>query len=92
MLYEVITREVGVTLRRVYRNVPWWRRLNLFSGLLASVISKEEVAEAEVERLKEGDVLETTFAQFADRERDLFVPLVEERDRYMAARLRNNFV
>ena len=84
----LIDREVGVTLRRVYRNVPWWRRLNLFSGLLASVISKEEVAEEEVERLKEGDVLETTFAQFADRERDLFVPLVEERDRYMAARLR----
>jgi pheromone shutdown-related protein TraB len=46
------------------------------------------VDEAEIERLKEGDVLESTFSQFADQERDLFVPLIEERDRYMAARLR----
>ncbi|HFC52831.1 MAG TPA: conjugal transfer protein TraB, partial [Gammaproteobacteria bacterium] len=37
--------------------------------------------------LKEGDILETTFAQFADQERDLFEPLIDERDRYMAARL-----
>lgn len=84
----LIDREVGTTLRRVYRNVPWWRRLSLLSGLLASVLSKEEVSEAEVERLKEGDVLETTFSQFADREQELYEPLVDERDRYMAARLR----
>jgi len=84
----LIDREVGVTLRRVYHNVPWWRRLVLLSGLLASIISPEEVDEEEIERLKEGDILETTFAQFADQARDLYVPLIEERDRYMAARLR----
>ncbi|MEE4377220.1 MAG: TraB/GumN family protein, partial [Candidatus Competibacteraceae bacterium] len=38
-------------------------------------------------RLKEGDVLESTFAQFADQEKDLFIPLIDERDRYMAAKL-----
>ncbi|MBP7983901.1 MAG: TraB/GumN family protein, partial [Chromatiaceae bacterium] len=39
-------------------------------------------------RLKEGDVLETTFAEFARNRQDLFLPLINERDRYMAARLR----
>jgi len=67
--------------------VPWWRRIHLLTGLVASLISQEKVDEAEIERLKEGDVLESTFAQFADQERDLYEPLIEERDRYMAARL-----
>lgn len=84
----LIDREIGVTLKRVAANLGWWRRLELFSGLLASLISHEEVAEAEIERLKEGDVLETTFGEFARRRQDLFLPLIDERDRYMAARLR----
>ncbi len=83
----LLDREIGVTLKRIYRNVPWWRRFYLFTGLLVSVVSSEDVSEDEVERLKEGDILETTFAQFADQEKDLFLPLIDERDRYMAARL-----
>jgi pheromone shutdown-related protein TraB len=84
----LIDREVGTTLRRAARNLGWWRRLNLFSGLLAGMLSREQITEEEVERLKQGDVLETTFAEFAEDRQDLFVPLIEERDRYMAARLR----
>jgi pheromone shutdown-related protein TraB len=84
----LIDREVGVTLKRIYRNVPWWRRMNLITGLLASVVVKQEVTEEEIERLKEGDILESTFAQFAEEEKDLFLPLIGERDEYMVARLR----
>ena len=84
----LIDREVGITLRRAARNLGWWKRLNLFSGLLAGMLSHEPVTEDEIERLKQGDVLETTFAEFAEDRRDLYQPLIEERDRYMAARLR----
>jgi len=84
----LIDREIGVTLRRVGANVTWWRRLGLFSGLLAALVSREPVEEAEIEQLKEGDVLETALAEFAASRKDLFLPLIEERDRYMAARLR----
>jgi pheromone shutdown-related protein TraB len=84
----LVDREIGVTLRRVSASLSWWKRLGLFSGLLAAMLSKEEVAEDEIERLKEGDVLETTFAEFAQDRRDLYIPLIDERDRYMAARLR----
>lgn len=83
----LIDREVGITLKRIYRNVPWWRRMNLISGLLASVVVKQDVSEEEIERLKEGDILESTFAQFAEEEKDLFLPLIGERDEYMVARL-----
>ncbi len=84
----LIDREIGVTLRRVAHNVSWWKRLGLMAGLMASILSRQEVDEKEIERLKEGDVLESTFAQFADQQRDLYDPLIDERDRYMAARLR----
>lgn len=83
----LVDREVGVTLKRIYRNVPWWRRMNLIAGLVASVVSSEKVSEEEIERLKEGDILESTFAQFAEQEQDLFLPLIGERDHYMVARL-----
>lgn len=83
----LVDREVGTTLKRIYRNVPWWRRMNLIAGLVASVVSSEKVSEEEIERLKEGDILESTFAQFAEEEQDLFLPLIGERDHYMVARL-----
>ncbi len=83
----LIDREIGTTMKRIYRSVPWWKRINLFAGLIASVISKEKFSEAEIERLKEGDVLESSFSQFAENEKDLFRPLISERDEYMTARL-----
>ena len=84
----LIDRDIGVTLRRVYRSVPWWQRATLFAGLLASVVSSEKISEEEVERLKEGDVLEATFTEFAENEGALYTPLIAERDEYMALRLR----
>ena len=83
----LIDREISTTLKRVAGNLPWWKRFGLFTGLLGAIISKEEVSEAEIEHLKEGDILETTFAEFAEDRQDLYLPLIDERDRYMAARL-----
>jgi len=84
---HLIDREVGTTLKRVYNNVPWWKKMGIMGGLLGSVVSTEKVSEEDIERLKEGDMLETTFAQFAEQEQALFEPLIDERDQYMAARL-----
>jgi pheromone shutdown-related protein TraB len=83
----LVDREIGVTLKRIAHNVGWFKRFGLFAGLIAGLISKDEVTEEEVERLKEGDVLETTFAEFAEDRQDLYLPLIDERDRYMAANL-----
>ncbi len=83
----LIDREIGTTLKRVYHNVPFWKRIYLFAGLFASVLSREEVSEQEIEMLKSGDILETTFTQFSEDAKDLFMPLIDERDQYMAAKL-----
>jgi pheromone shutdown-related protein TraB len=83
----LIDREISTTLKRVAGNLSWWKRFALFSGILGSILSKEEVSEEEIEHLKEGDILETTFAEFAEDRQDLYIPLIDERDQYMAARL-----
>ena len=82
-----IDREIGITLKRVYRSLSLWRALELFAGLLNSVVSREKISEDAIDRLKQGDMLESALTEFASKSPDLYTPLIEERDRYMAARL-----
>ncbi len=86
----LIDRDIATTLKRVYRNIPWWQRMALFAGLLASVMSNEQVTEEEIEQLKEGDILESALSQFAEQNEKLFKPLIEERDEFMVAKLRSD--
>lgn len=84
----LIDRDIGLTLRRTYASIPWWRRTALIGGLLSSVLTREKIEEAEIERLKQGDMLESTFSEFAEQSESLYRPVIQERDRYMAAHLR----
>lgn len=83
----LIDREIGTTMKRVYHSVPWWKRMGIFSGLVASVISKDDIEEKDIERLKEGDMLESTFDEFSTQSGELYTPLIDERDKFMALRL-----
>lgn len=83
----LIDREVGVTLKRVYRGVSWWQRLGLLAGLGGSLLSREKITEQDIERLKQGDILEATFSEFAAQSPTLYQTLIAERDRFMAAKL-----
>jgi pheromone shutdown-related protein TraB len=84
----LIDREVGTTLRRAWHSVGFWQRFGLMGGLLASVFEREAIDEKEIEKLKEGDMLESAFSEFATESAPLYRSLIAERDTYMAARLR----
>jgi pheromone shutdown-related protein TraB len=85
---QLVDRDLAVTLRRSYASVPWYKRLYLMSGLLLGVISSDEIDEEAIEKLKQGDILESTFTEFAEFSPELYEALIAERDRYMAASLR----
>jgi pheromone shutdown-related protein TraB len=85
-----IDRDVGTTLRRAHAAVGFWQKLTLSSGLIASLFVDEKVDEAEIEKLKQGDLLESSFHEFAQRSEPLFQALIAERDSYMAAALREH--
>jgi pheromone shutdown-related protein TraB len=84
----LVDREVGTTLKRAWRSVGAWQRFTLFGGLLASVFAREDIAQDEIEKLKQGDLLESAFKEFANESKPLFASLITERDSFMAARLR----
>lgn len=85
---QLIDRDLAITLRRSYASVPWYKRLYLMSGLLLGVLSSDKIDEESIEKLKQGDILESTFTEFAEYSPELFEALIAERDRFMAASLR----
>ncbi len=84
----VIDRDVGTTLRRAWSKLGFWGRSKLMAGLAGSLFVDEQVGEDEIERLKQGDMLESSFGEFAEQTPELFEAVIAERDRYMAAKLR----
>ena len=84
----LIDREISVTLKRAYRSVGFWDRMGIVSGLIASLFERGEVAEADIEKLKEGDMLQSAFTEFAEQSEGLYRSLIDERDAYMSASLR----
>ncbi len=84
----LVDREVGTTLKRAWRSVGFWQRFGLLGGMLASVFEQEEIAEHEIENLKQSDLMESAFSEFASDSAPLYASLISERDAFMAARLR----
>jgi pheromone shutdown-related protein TraB len=84
----LIDREVGTTLKRAWRSVGFWQRFGLLGGLTASIFERDDIAQDEVEKLKQSDLLESAFSEFASGSKPLYESLIGERDAYMAARLR----
>jgi len=87
---HLIDREVGLTFRRASERLGWWGRAKLAGGLAASLFVDEKVADDEIEKLKQGDMLESSFSEFASDSPEVFETVIAERDRYMAARLRES--
>ena len=87
---QLIDRDLATTLKRSYHAVPWYKRLMLSAGLVMSTVSSDEIDEEQIEKLKEGDILEATFTEFAEQSPELYEALIGERDRFMAARLRQD--
>lgn len=87
---HLIDREVGLTFKRASSKLGWWGRAKLGGGLLAALFADEEVGAEEIEKLKQGDMLESSFGEFASDSPELYESVIAERDRYMAARLRES--
>ncbi|PPU91952.1 TraB/GumN family protein [Xanthomonas albilineans] len=84
----LVDREVGLTFKRASSRLGLFGKLKLASGLLGGLFASEEVGEAEIEKLKQGDMLEASFGDFASESPELYATIIAERDRYMATRLR----
>jgi len=84
----LIDRDVGLTLRRARAALGFWDKTTLTAGMIGSVLSSDEISEEDIEKLKQGDVLHSTFSEFAKQSEHLYRALISERDQFMAAKLR----
>ena len=85
---QLIDRDVGITFRRILQGLSWWDRAKLIGSVAGGLFASEDVSEDDIERLKEGDMLESSFGEFARETPSLYASLIDERDQYMAAKLR----
>jgi len=86
----LIDRDVGLTFRRASARLGLIGKLKLITSLGIGLFASEEVDEKDIEKLKQGDLLEASFGEFASQSPALFETIIGERDRYMAARLREH--
>lgn len=87
---HLIDREVGLTFKRALNRLGWWGRAKISAGIMVAMFGDEEVGDDEIEKLKQGDLLESSFGEFAKESPALYQSIIAERDRYMAARLRES--
>jgi pheromone shutdown-related protein TraB len=77
-------RDVRVTMRRAWRNTPFFRKSMLLSSLLLSIFDTTEVSEDEIRNLKKKDVLSEMMKDLGKEVPTLKEVLIDERDLYLA--------
>lgn len=82
-------RDIKVTLKRAWSCTPWYRKMSLLAGLFESIFDKTEVSEEELHRIKEQDSLNTMMQDFGKTFPEVKSVLIDERDQYLASRIRN---
>ncbi len=80
-------RDIQVTLKRTWRNLPFWKKMMALGGLVESVFTREEISEEELEKLKERDQLSDMMQEFAKVMPEVKEPLIDERDRFLMSKI-----
>lgn len=80
-------RDIQTTLRRTWANISLWQRFQLLGAIVESAFDDREVEEAELERLKQGEALDSMLRELAEAFPRVKEPLIDERDAYLAAKI-----
>ena len=81
---QLVDREIRITLLRAWRKASFWKKMTLFSTLLASMFDSQELNEEELTKLRQTDTLSAMLDEMADVLPTVKTILVDERDSYMA--------
>ena len=81
-------RDIRATLSRAWHSMGLWTKAKLLFQLLVSMGQTEDITEAEIERMKQQDVLEALLTEVGHSLPMLKTILIDERDRFLAAKIR----
>mgnify|MGYP004447991913 CR=1 FL=1 len=82
-------RDIKITLRRTWASTPWYSKVNLLGGLIASIFDKTEVSEEDLAKIKEQDALNGMMQEFGKTFPKVKQVLIDERDQFLASRIKN---
>lgn len=80
-------RDVQITLKRTWANIPWWKKFAVLGGVIESLWAKVELSEEDLEGMKEKDQLSHLMEEFAKELPEVKTPLIDERDQYLASKI-----
>lgn len=82
-------RNIETTFSRILANISFWDKLKLLSQFLFSMFSDETISEEDLDELKSQDMLNSALNEMTKRMPKLKVPLVDERDKYLAQKIKD---
>ena len=81
-------RDVRITLRRTWKSTSFFKKGYLFAALLGSLFDRTEVSEEKLAELRQKDVLAELMDEMGDTLTDVKRVLIDERDIYLAEKIR----
>lgn len=81
-------RNIQITFARIWRNVGFWGKAKLLTQMIGSIFTNETISEEELEQMKSQDMLNATLQDFSTSFPRLKVPLIDERDQYLAQKIK----
>ncbi len=82
-------RNIQITFSRIWGGLGLKGKSLLLSQVIASIFSDESITEEELEKMKKQDTINAILDEFTDSFPQLKVPLIDERDQYLAEKIRN---
>lgn len=83
-----IDRDVQITMMRIWRNLSFFKKINLAATLFASLFESKEITESDIEKLKESDLLLESIKELEDKYPEITNNLLHERNAYMAEKIK----
>lgn len=82
----MIDRSIQTTLLRIWHNLGWFEKIKMLTELLSSMF-ENDIKEADIEQLKQGDMLQSALSEISKQFPQIAETLIFERDRIMAYKL-----
>jgi len=82
-------RDIRTTLSRTWRSLGLWGKVKLIFQLLLSLGEVDEISEADVEKLKQQDMLAAILEELGQSMPQLRTSLIDERDLFLTEKIRS---
>ncbi len=81
-------RNIQVTFSRIWHGIGLWGKAKLLFSIFYSIFNDESFSEEELEKIKSQDMLNAMLNDFTASFPKLKIPLIDERDQYLAQKIK----